>query len=169
MQHLPIMIVDDNDQPVGKASFDEADKKGLIRRIVRLMLENRRGQVLLQKRSQTELVYPGRWDNSVAGHVDFGEVNEQAVAREAFEELGIKNFKPKKAGHYYNEVTRGKYKVKKFNHVYKADYEDTPKNYSKDEVAGVQWFDIATIKQMIAQGPEQFTDGVLEVIGRYYK
>jgi isopentenyldiphosphate isomerase len=168
MNHPPILIVDDNDQPVGKASFKEVDEQGLIRRIVRLMLENKKGQILLQKRSETETVYPGRWDNSVAGHVDFGETNEQALMRESLEELGIKDINPKKIGSYYNEVVRDKYEIRKFNHLYKADYEDTPKDYGRNEVSQVKWFNLDEIKQMIRNDPDMFTDGVVEVIMRYY-
>ncbi len=166
--HPPILIVDENDHPAGKASMEEADEKELIRRIVRLMLENSKGQILLQKRSDTETVYPGRWDNSVAGHVDFGETNEQAILREAYEELGIKDVNPKKAGTYYNEVMRDQYKVKKFNHLYKADYENTPKNLSVSEVSSVEWFDVEVIKQLLKSNPDRFTDGVIEVINRFY-
>lgn len=168
MTHLPILVVDENDQPVGKASFDEADAQGLIRRIVRLMLENNKGQVLLQKRSKTEMVYPGSWDNSASGHVDFGETNDQALMREACEELGIKDFKPKKIGHYYNEAMRDKLKIKKFNHVYKSYYESTPINYGKDEVDEVAWFDIKELKKLIKSEPDLFTDGVIDTISRYY-
>jgi len=168
MHHPPILIVDKNDRPIGKASAQEADEQGLIRRLVRLMLENKSGQILLQKRSETEKVYPGRWDNSVAGHVDFGESNEQALFRETLEELGVKDFKPEKIGSYYNEVPRGKHKIKKFNHLYKADYNDTPTNYGREEVDGVEWFDIDDVKRMVALKPDKFTDGVKEVIGRYY-
>ena len=45
-----IQIVDEHDQPVGAASMDEAQTKGLWHRIVRVMVEDGQGHVLLQLR-----------------------------------------------------------------------------------------------------------------------
>ena len=38
-------------------------------------------------------IQPGKWDTAVGGHVDVGENIEKALEREAFEEIGIKDFK----------------------------------------------------------------------------
>ena len=47
------------------------------------------GALLLQKRSRSKDIQPGRWDTAVGGHLDCGESYEQAAARELREELGI--------------------------------------------------------------------------------
>jgi isopentenyl-diphosphate Delta-isomerase len=46
-------------------------------------------RVLLQRRALTKDTWPGLWDVSVAGHVAAGELPEEAIIREAFEELGL--------------------------------------------------------------------------------
>lgn len=168
MPHPPILYVDKNDQPVGSGPVDQADKNGYVRRLVRLMLENSSGQILLQKRSLHEPVYPGRWDNSVAGHVDKDETNELALAREAAEEIGIQLIDFEKIGSYYNETMRLSDKVRKWNHVYKVTSDSTPTNLSEEEVDSVKWFSVSEIKDMIENNPDDFTDGVIEVIRRFY-
>ena len=37
-------------------------------------------------------IQPGKWDTAVGGHIDFGEETEDALKREAREELGILEF-----------------------------------------------------------------------------
>lgn len=51
--------------------------------------------IYLQKRPLDKLIQPGKWDTAVGGHLSFGEEIEQGLQREAFEELGIMNFKPR--------------------------------------------------------------------------
>jgi isopentenyldiphosphate isomerase len=62
----------------------------LIHPVVHLHLINNKGQLFLQKRSQTKSEFPGLWDASVTGHISAGESIEKALMREAQEEIGIK-------------------------------------------------------------------------------
>jgi len=57
--------------------------------VVHLHVMDRKGRLYLQKRSMKKDIAPGRWDTSVGGHVDWGESLEEAVVREAREELGL--------------------------------------------------------------------------------
>jgi isopentenyldiphosphate isomerase len=61
----------------------------LIHRAVHVLVVSSDGNLLLQKRSQTKDVQPGKWDTSVGGHVGFGQTYEEAARRESEEELGI--------------------------------------------------------------------------------
>lgn len=61
----------------------------LIHRVVHLLVFNKKGDLLLQKRSLNKDVAPGKWDTSVGGHVNPGENITAAVRREMTEELGI--------------------------------------------------------------------------------
>ncbi len=61
----------------------------LIHRAVHVLVISRHGQLLLQKRSLSKDVQPGKWDTSVGGHVGWGQSYEEAAHREAEEELGL--------------------------------------------------------------------------------
>ncbi len=61
----------------------------LLHSVVHLLVENARGQLLLQLRSRTKDIQPGRWDTSVGGHVHYGETIQAALRRETQEELGF--------------------------------------------------------------------------------
>lgn len=47
------------------------------------------GFVLLQKRSMSKDIQPGKWDTAVGGHLALGETFEQGARRELAEELGV--------------------------------------------------------------------------------
>ena len=74
--------------------------------VVHLHLIDRFGQVYLQKRSLSKDLYPGRWDTAVGGHVSYGELAQEALYREAAEELGLTAFNPVFLGNYVYETER---------------------------------------------------------------
>ena len=82
-------VVDADDKIIGKATRKEIHEKGLWHRSVHIFIMNTRGALFLQKRSLKKDLYPGCWDSSAAGHVDWGESYQQAAKRELREELGI--------------------------------------------------------------------------------
>ncbi len=85
-----IEIVDKEGNTLGVVSRAEAHgNPSLLHRVVHVIVVNKDGDLLLQKRSQNKDVAPGLWDTSVGGHIEAGESIESAVYREMSEELGI--------------------------------------------------------------------------------
>lgn len=84
-------IVDLKGRIIGKAKRGEVHRnKKLIHKAVGLILKDKKGKILLQKRSSTKDLYPGLWTVSISGHIDVNERKENAIVRETKEELGIK-------------------------------------------------------------------------------
>lgn len=83
-------IVNENDEVVGKALRSECHSNPkLIHRGIYVFIVNKKGEILLQKRSMNKDVGAGKWDVSVAGHNDLGEDCHDAARREIKEELGM--------------------------------------------------------------------------------
>ncbi len=83
-------IVDSEGRVIGLAERSELHgNPSLIHKVVHVLVFNRKGELLLQKRSRRKDVAPGKWDTSVGGHVGAGEAVLSAARREMEEELGI--------------------------------------------------------------------------------
>src|SRR3989338_5228619 len=122
-----ICIVDEENNEIGKASTKEAHEKKLLHRASYVMLVNKEGKILLQKRVAMK-TYPHMWTMSASGHVDQGESYEEAAHRELKEELGIST-RLKKIGIFLKKDNICNVWATLFfgNH-------DGPFNFSKEEV-----------------------------------
>lgn len=164
-----VQIVDENDHVVRTGDQHQARLHGWTVRIARIMVEDETGDnVLLQKRSLNNPLYPGKWDNSAAGHVDDGEDYLTAAKRELFEEIGIDTDKLTEIGKYYNSTKAGNYTLNQFNTVYKYVTNDTPNKLQEKEVSEVKWFSKSELKRLVQENPELCTNGVIDVVERYY-
>jgi 8-oxo-dGTP pyrophosphatase MutT (NUDIX family) len=85
-QHERVRVYHADGRPAGALFRDQANRSGLAVGVVNVLLVNRRGEVLLQRRP-ADKENGGRWDKTVGGHVDEGEDFDAAAVREAGEEL----------------------------------------------------------------------------------
>jgi isopentenyldiphosphate isomerase len=82
-------IVDEENNIIGESTRKEAHKKGLIHKSVMFFVFNKKGQLLLNKRSITKEFNRGAYSIVLGGHVSKGQTYGEAVIREAKEEGGI--------------------------------------------------------------------------------
>lgn len=119
----------------------------LLHPVVHVHVFNKQGQLYLQKRSNEKDVQPGKWDTSVGGHINSGESVEDALIREAEEELGIKNkqFQP-----LYKYVMRNAFESE-LVHTFRLT-DNGPFKINKDEIQFGRFWRIAEIKNNIGKG-----------------
>lgn len=139
------IVVDRNDNVLGyKTRYECHHDKNFIHRTVGVLVFDRKGNILLQKRSLSKDTDPGKWGISCAGHVQKGQTYEEAAQREMEEELGIKkSFR----------------KVKKFISadtietqmamLYKTQA-DGPFKPNPQEVERVEFFDVRQLPKRLA-------------------
>ncbi len=98
-EQLP--IVNEQGKVLGKAPRSVCHNgEKLLHPVVHLHVLNRKGDIYLQKRPLDKLVQPGKWDTAVGGHISFGEDLQTALRREAWEEIGLKEFSAKLVKQY---------------------------------------------------------------------
>ena len=83
--------VNENDEVVGQILRSQAYKENLLSSIrsTWLFIQNAEGKLWIPRRNLTKANNPGCLDGSVVGHVSAGESYEQAMIREAQEELRL--------------------------------------------------------------------------------
>lgn len=88
-----LTVYDADDHPCGERPRQIVHAQGLRHRVCHLWvwgtLRGARG-LWLQQRAFDRPLYPGWFDLSATGHLDPGETPEQAVCREAEEEIGLR-------------------------------------------------------------------------------
>ena len=93
-EQLP--LVNDDGQVIGKSARSLCHNgQKLLHPVVHLHVLNEANDIFLQKRPMNKLIQPGKWDTAVGGHISFGEELKDSLHREAWEEIGLKNFNAK--------------------------------------------------------------------------
>lgn len=91
-----VPLVDETGNVTGKAPRSRVhDGSKLLHPVVHLHVFNQNKAILLQKRPMSKLIQPGKWDTAVGGHISAGETLEQALQKEAREEIGLLQFSAK--------------------------------------------------------------------------
>ena len=75
-------LVDENDNVIGQSPRSEIREKRLLHRGVVIVITNKEGKLLMQKRSMSKKIFPGKWGFAAGGGVDKGESYESAANRE---------------------------------------------------------------------------------------
>lgn len=119
----------------------------LIHKVVHVLVFNRKGELLLQKRSMDKDVAPGKWDTSVGGHVNAGESLEDAVRREMEEELGIADCS---LTFRYTYLHSNPYETE-LVHTYSSIY-DGEINFQDDEIDEVRPWSLDEISTAVGTG-----------------
>lgn len=96
-----VPLVNDQGKVTGRAPRSMVHNGSkLLHPVVHMHVLNSKNEILLQKRPATKLIQPGRWDTAVGGHISAGEDIQQALYKEAFEEIGLKGFDAKLLNRY---------------------------------------------------------------------
>ena len=115
------------------------------------------GGVLLVHRSPSRRFYPDVWD-LFGGHVEEGECLEEALSREALEELGIEVLALRWLGQVYDPVEPA------VVHVYAvSSWEGEPVNAAPVEHTEVRWFDAGQLPE--SEGLDAYRALVVTALG----
>ena len=84
-----VTVVDAENRPVAELSRHRVRRENLPHRATFIFVFDRRGRLLVQRRTAIKDLYPSHYDLAAGGVVIAGESYEECAEREAAEELGI--------------------------------------------------------------------------------
>jgi len=157
-----IDIIDENGNVIGKKLKSEAHRTGEWHKSSHVWIVVGR-KILLQKRSYSKEIFPGKFDVACAGHVKSGESYEDAAVRELEEELGIKVKKEELLFLCTRpQVTVIKEKniiSREIMKVFLLKIDDIDRlSVNRDEISELRLFDIDELRTLLKNRPEMFVD-----------
>jgi isopentenyl-diphosphate delta-isomerase len=123
--------------------------------VAMLWLANEKGQLLLARRADHISKDPGLWGPSVTGKLETGETFEEAVVREAEEELALDPHSYNLTYLFETDFHHPDGEVRKFK-VFTASISDKlikTIKFEPNEVAEIKWLSIGEIKQLLKSKP----------------
>ena len=84
-----VILVDINDQEIGRMEKLEAHRKGLLHRALSVFIFNSKHELLLQQRALHKYHSAGLWTNTCCSHPRAGEQVIDAANRRLKEEMGM--------------------------------------------------------------------------------
>ncbi|MCQ8105725.1 NUDIX domain-containing protein [Methylomonas sp. SURF-2] len=162
MPNEPLAVVDELDRIIAYRPRREIHALSLRHRAVHILVFNRDGQLLLQKRSRNKDLNQGLWDSSAAGHVDQGEDYADCAPRELREELGIDAaltdlFKLEACPELGMEFIR----------VYQCRH-DGPFSFAAEEIDELQWLRLDEVDNRV-NGDDAALTETFKIIWRHYR
>jgi isopentenyldiphosphate isomerase len=135
-----VLLVDEQDRPVGQASRARMRAEGLLHRATFIFVFARDGRLLLQRRTLTKDLWPGYYDAAAGGVVAAGEDYDTCARRELVEELGIEPPSLTRRFHFRYEDGQARC----FGQVYTCTH-DGPFRLQPEEVAEAHFVDAADV------------------------
>lgn len=151
-----VLLVNENDEPVGIMEKMEAHRKGVLHRAFSVFVFDRQGRMLLQQRALQKYHGGGLWTNTCCSHPYPDEAVAQAATRRLQEEMGFTTPLEKIFAFTYKADVENNLVEHEFDHVFAGEYEGViAKN--EEEVSDYRFADMREIQEMLHNQPAAFT------------
>ncbi len=156
MQVEYVILVNNNDQPLGAMEKMEAHEKGVMHRAFSVFVYNSEGKMLLQKRADSKYHSPGLWSNTACSHPRTGEKTDDAAHRRMMEEMGFDCDLEKAFTFIYKAEVGDGLIEHEFDHVFIGNSNQTPKP-DPEEVGDWKYVDFDWLVGDVADNPDEYT------------
>lgn len=160
-----VILVDEKNNVLGTMPKKEAHKrKTPLHRAFSVFIFNKKGELLLQKRSYRKKTWPGVWSNSCCGHPALGEKNERAAKRRIKEELGLKVKNIKEIAPYRYKFSKNGIMENEICPIIVVLLKRNPEKikFDKKEVEGVRWVKWREFLKEIKIYPKRYSPWCVE-------
>lgn len=152
----PVILVNEQDEPVGTMEKLEAHQKGLLHRAFSVFVLNSDGHMLLQQRALDKYHSGGLWTNTCCSHPLPGEDILTASHRRLEEEMGFDCNLREVFSFTYRAVFDNGLTEHEFDHVLIGKYDGEVKP-DASEVLSHRYLPLESIRRLLAEEPDTFT------------
>jgi len=154
---MDVILVDEQDNPVGTMGKMEVHEKALLHRAFSVFIFNTKGEMLLQKRAATKYHSGGLWTNACCSHPKPGESTQAAAEKRLEEEMGFNTDLQEVFSFIYKAPFQNGLTEYEFDHVFVGTYEGAI-NPNPEEVSDYSYQSIDHLKIAISQHPAEYTE-----------
>ncbi|NYI51009.1 isopentenyl-diphosphate Delta-isomerase [Macellibacteroides fermentans] len=163
-----VILVDENDNPIGTMPKMEAHEKAMLHRAFSVFILNANDEVLLQQRANDKYHSAGLWTNTCCSHPHPGEDTLGAARRRLKEEMGMEAdlqfvFKFMYKAPFDNLLTEHE-----IDHVFIGKTNQLPV-INPEEVASYKYMKPEEIKLDMEQNPQSYTVWFRIIFNEFYK
>jgi isopentenyl-diphosphate delta-isomerase len=162
MEKEMVILVNEQDEPIGLMEKMEAHEKGLLHRAFSILIFNSNGEMLLQQRALSKYHSPGLWTNACCSHPRNGETVVEAANRRLSEEMGMQTDLTVLTHFIYKADFDNGLTEHELDYVLKGVTNDSPL-INQDEVHDYRWINTAELSQWVKTSPSDFTVWFLEL------
>lgn len=159
-----VVLVDENDHPIGSAPKLDVHERGLLHRAVSLLLRDDMGRFLLQRRADGKYHSGGLWSNTCCGHPRPGESIEHAALRRLRAEMGILECRVRRVSSFLYRTAVGNGLVEhEVDHVVVGEWTGEPAP-DPAEVSEWRWVTEAALLEDLTLNPGRYTPWLAGVL-----
>ena len=167
MKEENVILVNEDDQPIGLMPKMEAHEKAVLHRAFSVFIVNNAGEIMLQQRAGDKYHSPLLWTNTCCSHQREGETNIEAGKRRLKEEMGFTVDLKELFSFIYKAPFDNGLTEHELDHVMVGYYNDVP-NINPEEVANWKWMHPSEVKEDISENPQEYTAWFKIIFERFY-
>jgi len=163
-----VILVDTNDNELGKMEKIQAHKKALLHRAISVFIVNSHGEWLLQRRALHKYHSNGLWTNTCCSHPYPGETSIDAANRRLTEEMGMEVKLKELFNFTYKEELDNELTEYELDHVFLGISDEIPK-INTNEVVDWKYIKYDDLKTDLKNNPENYTVWFRKIVERVHK
>lgn len=160
-----VVLVNEYDDEIGTMEKMEVHRKGLLHRAFSVLIFNKKGELLLQKRASEKYHSGGLWTNTCCSHPLPKENPIDAAQRKLLQEMGFTT--PLTFSHkfiYEAELDNGLIE-REYDYVFFGQFDNAP-DINPNEVAEWKYISLDDIRQDIISNPNNYTEWFKIIMGQ---
>lgn len=155
-QSINVILVDENDRPLGTMEKMEVHQKALLHRAFSIFIFNSNNEMLLQQRAKNKYHSAGLWTNACCSHPAPGSTTLLAARQRLREEMGFDTILQKAFDFIYEAPFDNGLTEHEFDHVYIGRY-DGVVSPDEAEVSAFCFKSLTEIERDLRLFPEKYT------------
>ncbi len=161
-----VVLVDENDTPIGEMEKLEAHQKGCLHRAISVFIFNQKNELLLQRRAMDKYHSAGLWTNTCCSHPRPEESSYDAAMRRLKEEMGIHTPLEHVFSFQYKTDFESGLIEHELDHVF-IGFSDALPVLNPEEAMEYKYIDLTSLTNEIQSNPDDFTFWFKEILDRY--